>query len=309
MALVLIAPDRDMSPWADALEAIDPNLDIDIWPNIDDHQKVQFAVCWNQPKHVLDQFPNLKAVSSLGAGVDHLINDEALPKSVAICRVVATSLVQQMKEYILGAVINSQRNFVKYLRQQDAGKWQPHNHPLAKDLQIGVMGLGKLGRPVAHQLVQLGYNVSGWSRSPKELSDITTFAGKDQLSSFLNGIQILICLLPLTEETKDILDLNLFKQLDNNAWIINVARGAHLVEEDLIYALDTNILQGAWLDVFREEPLPDKHAFWNRENIIITPHVASITKPTEVADQIVDNYKRVLSGMAPNNLIDPQKGY
>ncbi len=309
MALVLIAPDRNMSPWIDALEAIDPNLDIEIWPHIDDYQKVQFAVCWNQPKHVLDQFPNLKAVSSLGAGVDHLINDETLPKSVAICRVVATSLVQQMKEYILGAVINIQRNFVQYLRQQDADKWQPHNHLLAKDLQIGVMGLGKLGRPVAHQLAQLGYNVSGWSGSPKELSDIRTFAGKKQLSSFLDGIQILICLLPLTEETKDILDLKLFKQLDNNAWIINVARGAHLVEEDLIYALDTNILQGAWLDVFREEPLPDKHAFWNRENIIITPHVASITKPTEVADQIVDNYKRVLSGMAPNNLIDPQKGY
>lgn len=309
MALVLIAPDRNMSPWIDALDAIDPNLDIEIWPHIDDYQKVQFAVCWNQPKHVLDQFPNLKAVSSLGAGVDHLINDETLPKSVAICRVVATSLVQQMKEYILGAVINIQRNFVQYLRQQDADKWQPHNHLLAKDLQIGVMGLGKLGRPVAHQLAQLGYNVSGWSGSPKELSDIRTFAGKKQLSSFLDGIQILICLLPLTEETKDILDLKLFKQLDNNAWIINVARGAHLVEEDLIYALDTNILQGAWLDVFREEPLPDKHAFWNRENIIITPHVASITKPTEVADQIVDNYKRVLSGMDPNNLIDPQKGY
>jgi glyoxylate/hydroxypyruvate reductase A len=298
-----------MSSWKAALANEDPNLEIETWPDIEDKNKVQFAVCWNQPKHVLDSFPNLKAVSSLGAGADHLLEDESLPDSVDICRVVSPSLIQQMKEYVLGSVINIQRNFVHYIRQKDAGKWQAHNHPLAEDLGIGIMGLGELGRPVAEQLAQVGYQVSGWSRSQKKTDNVDTYAGPEELQPFLNNTQILVCLLPLTSETEGILDLDLFKQLKRPAWIINTARGEHLVDEDLIYALDSNILQGAWLDVFPKEPLPDKHAFWNRDNIMITPHIASITKPSEVAEQIVENYKRALSGMDLNHTVDRKKGY
>lgn len=309
MSLLLIAPNRDLSSWTEALKNEDPNLNIEIWPEVQDKKKVQFAVCWNQPEHILDQYPNLKAVSSLGAGADHLLKDESLPDSVDICRVVSPSLIQQMKEYVLAATLNIQRNFVHYIRQKDAGKWQAHNHPLADDLSVGVMGLGKLGQPVARQLAQLGYQVSGWSRSEKDLQNVNTFAGSEQQASFLSGVQILICLLPLTSETDGILNLKLFKQLEQSAWIINVARGEHLVDEDLIYALDSNILQGAWLDVFSEEPLPDKHAFWNRSNIIVTPHIASVTKPSEVAGQIIDNYKRALSGMELNHEVDREKGY
>jgi glyoxylate/hydroxypyruvate reductase A len=309
MSLLLISPDRDMSGWKEALHEVAPSIDIEIWPDVQDPQRVQFAVSWNQPKHVLDSYPNLKAVSSLGAGADHLLTDKFLPKSVDICRVISDSLTQQMKEYVLGAVLNIQRNYAHYIRQKDLGKWQAHNHPLAEDLAIGVMGLGKLGQPVADQLSQLGYSVSGWSRSPKELNNVTTFAGDDEFSGFLAQSQILVCLLPLTSETDSILNLDLFKQLQKPGWIINVARGEHLVDEDLIYALDSNILQGAWLDVFEEEPLPDKHAFWNRKNIIVTPHIASITKPSEVAEQIADNYKRALSGMELNHTVNREKGY
>lgn len=309
MSLLFIAPNRDMSSWEDALTEIDPNVDIEVWPNVEDKKRVQFAVCWDQPKHVLDQYPNLKAVSSLGAGTDHLLQDESLPNSVAICRVVSPSLIQQMKEYVLGATLNIQRNFVHYIRQKDRGKWQAHKHPLSRNLQVGVMGLGKLGRPVAQQLAKMGYRVSGWSRTSKKVTDVQTFAGSEELGPFLNNTQILICLLPLTDETKDILDLDLFKKLKRPGWIINVARGEHLVDEDLIYALDSNFLQGAWLDVFSEEPLPEKHAFWNRTNIIVTPHIASITQPVEVAEQILDNYKRALSGMELNYKVDREKGY
>jgi glyoxylate/hydroxypyruvate reductase A len=258
---------------------------------------------------VLDQYPNLKAISSLGAGTDHLLKDESLPDSVDICRVVSPSLIQQMKEYVLGATLNIQRNFVHYIRQKDLGEWQAHDHPLAKNIAIGVMGLGELGRPVAKQLAQIGYHVSGWSRSSKKIKNVNTYSGSKQLNEFLTKTQILVCLLPLTKETEEILNLDLFKKLKKPAWIINVARGEHLVDEDLIYALDSNILQGAWLDVFNEEPLPNKHAFWNRKNIIVTPHIASITKPAEVAKQIVDNYKRALSGMQLNYQVDRRKGY
>ena len=308
MSLLFVAPNRDLSPWEKAIHEKDPNLDVEIWPDVQDKKRVQFAVCWNHPKHLLDQFPNLKAVSSLGAGADHLLADESLDESVDICRVVSTSLVQQMKEYLLGAVISIQRNFVHYIRQKDRGEWRAHNHPLASELKIGVMGLGELGTPAARQLADAGYTVSGWARTEKNLDHITTYAG-DELESFLNNTQILICLLPLTEKTRGILELETFKQLEQPAWVINAARGEHLVDEDLIYALDSNILSGAWLDVFTEEPLPDKHPFWNRENVIITPHVASVTKPAEVAEQIVDNYKRALSGMELNNKVDRERGY
>jgi len=298
-----------MSSWEQAINKEDPNLDVEIWPNVKEKKRVQFIVSWNQPKNVLDQYPNLKAISSLGAGVDHLLADEALPNGVDVCRVVSPSLVQQMQEYILAAVLNIQRNFVHYIRQKDQGKWQPHNHPLAGELSVGIMGLGELGKPVAKKLADMDYSVSGWSRSEKKLGNIQTFAGTEELPGFLSESQILICLLPLTEETEGILDLDLFKQLKKPAWVINVARGEHLVDEDLIYALDSNILRGAWLDVFSEEPLPEKHPFWNRKNIIITPHVASITKAKEVAPQIVDNYKRALSGMELQHKVDRDRGY
>lgn len=309
MSLLLIAPDRDMSDWEQALQNSDPNLDIEIWPDVEDPKRVQFAVCWNHPKHVLNQYPNLQAVSSLGAGVDHLLADEELPESADICRVVSPSLVQQMKEYVLAAILNIQRNIVHYIHQNEQGRWQPHNHRLSDEVKVGIMGLGELGRPVAQQLANVGYHVSGWSRSAKDIENITTYTGAEEFETFLHNTQLLVCLLPLTQETEGILNLETFKALSNPAWIINVGRGEHLIDEDLIYALDSDILQGAWLDVFSEEPLPDKHPFWNRPNIIITPHIASITQPSESANQIVENYKRALSGMELNHKVDRNKGY
>ncbi|MCW9708606.1 2-hydroxyacid dehydrogenase [Fodinibius salsisoli] len=309
MSLLLVSPNRDMSSWKHAIKDVDPNIDIDTWPAIEDKEKVQFAVCWNHPSHLLDSFPNLKAVSSLGAGVDHLLSDESLPQSVDICRIVSPSLIQQMKEYVLGCVINIRRNFIHYIRQKDQQEWKVHHHANLAGLSIGIMGLGEIGRPVAQQLTEIGYDVSGWSRATKDIANVDCYAGPDQLSSFLEKTQLLICLLPLTKETEGILDLELFKQLKPNSWIINVARGEHLVDEDLIYALDSNILQGAWLDVFSQEPLPGKHAFWNRSNIMLTPHIASITQPDDAADQIVDNYKRALSGLELNHTVDRERGY
>lgn len=309
MSLLLIAPERNMSPWKEAIQRIDPNMEVDIWPAIRDKERVHFAVCWNQPEYVMDSFPHLKAVSSLGAGADHLISDESLPEQVDICRVVSPSLVRQMTEYAAGAVISIRRHFVRYIRQKDQQRWQSHNHAEAFSARIGVMGLGAIGEPVAQQLSQLGYTVSGWSRTPRDLKGISCFAGRSRLADFLKNVQTLICLLPLTDKTEGILDLDLFKQMQSPGWIINVARGDHLVDEDLIYALDSGLLQGAWLDVFSEEPLPDKHPFWNRSNIIITPHVASITPPDEAAEQIVENYKRALSGMDLNNAVDRALGY
>lgn len=309
MSFLLLAPNRNMDPWKEALHNIDPNLDIEIWPNIKSKKHVHFIVAWNHPPNLLDGFPNLKTISSLGAGVDHILRDDSLPENVPVCRVVSGSLVRQMKEYVLAGVLNYQRNFLTYLIQRRNGKWESHPNKNPKDFSIGIMGLGKLGQPTAELLAKLGYNVGGWSRSEKNIEGIETYAGNQDLEQFLLHATLLVCMLPLTEATSGILNLDLFKKLNHPSYLINVARGEHLVEEDLIYALDKGWMEGALLDVFAEEPLPEKHPFWNRENIMITPHISSLTPPEEVAEQLVDNYKRVLSGMEPVNMVERERGY
>lgn len=309
MSLLLVAPNRDMSKWKNAIHKIDSDIDVEIWPNVSDKQRVHFAVCWNHPDHVLDQYPNLKAVSSLGAGADHLLNDESLAEEIAICRVISPSLVQQMKEYVLGAVISIQRNFIHYAQLKEEGLWKPLEHKTANEISVGVMGLGELGKPVASQLSKVGFDVAGWSRTPKSIKGVSSYCGEKEWNDFLESSEILICLLPLTNQTKGILNLDTFKKMKRPGWIINVARGEHLVDEDLIYALDSGILGGAWLDVFSDEPLSDRHAFWNRNNIMITPHVASVTQPEEAAEQIINNYKRALSGMELEYKVERERGY
>lgn len=309
MSLLLLAPKRDMQPWKEALLRADSNLDIKIWPEVERKENVHFIVAWGQPDHVLDSYPNLKAITSLGAGVDHILRDQALPNDVPICRVVSSSLIRQMKEYVLSAILNYQRNFFRYASQRHDKKWKQHPNKSPDAFNIGIMGLGELGKPTARLLSELGYQVRGWSRTGKKIPGVETFAGASDFSAFLNGTTLLVCMLPLTGETSGILDLDTFKALKHPAYLINVARGEHLVEEDLIYALDKGWLEGALLDVFSEEPLPSDHPFWNRKNIMITPHVCSLTPPDEVAEQIVENYKRALSGMELENKVDRGKGY
>jgi len=309
MSLLFIAPNRDMQPWKQAIIGEAPNIDVEIWPNIEQPDRVQFVACWNQPSHMLDHFPNLKAISSLGAGVDHILADESRPKDVSVCRVVAPSLESQMKNYLLNAVLNLQHNTYRYIRQQMQAQWTIHPRKEKADLSIGVMGLGKLGGPVTQMFANMGYTVNGWSKSAKQLPGIKTHTGPEGLQGFLANTNLLICLLPLTPQTHGILDLKLFKQLHHPAHLINVGRGAHLVEEDLIYAIDRGWMTGATLDVFTEEPLPEYHPFWNRKSIMITPHISSTSKPKEIAPQLVENYKRLLSGMKLQNAVDLQKGY
>ncbi len=308
MSLLLIAKNRDMNPWKDALLEVDSNLDIEIWPRVEKKERVTFAVSWNHPEKVLDGYPNLKVVSSLGAGVDHLLKDEAISESVKLVRVMIPSLKSQMADYVLNAIQNYRFHTSRYVDQKREAYWSKHDPVPKEDCTVGLMGLGEMGTAVAEWLLVNGYSVLGWSKSKKEIKGVECF-NESGFDEFLSKSKILVCLLPLTKETSGILELYLFKKLQSPAFIINVARGAHLIEEDLIYALDTGVLKGACLDVFEEEPLPSNHLFWNRPNIMITPHVASITDPNEAAEQIVENYKRSLSGMELLNEVDRVRGY
>ena len=308
MSILLVADNRDMKPFKEAIQAIDSNLDVEIWPAVKDPKRVQFAVSWRHPKNVFANYPNLKVISSLGAGVDHLLSDTDIPQHITFTRVVSPSLAEQMSEYILSSVLNIQRKNHIYFDQQNQGIWKPQTAYQKEDLMIGVMGLGELGQKVCRTLLQNEYKVRGWSRTKKKVEGAETFTEND-LDRFLQDSNLLVCLLPLTEKTSGILNLELFKKMAQPAFLINAARGEHLVEEDLVYALDTGLIEHATLDVFTDEPLPDSHLFWNRSKITITPHVASVTKASEVADLLTENYKALMSGQPLKYVVDREIGY
>lgn len=308
MSILFVAQNREMAPFKSAIEKLDSNMDVEVWPNVKKPERVQFAVAWNHPKNVFDEFPNLQVISSLGAGVDHLFADNTIPENIRFTRVVAPSLSDQMCDYVLGSVLNILQRTEVYYDQQKQGEWKPQKAYRKKDLTVGVMGLGAIGKKVAERLVSNEFSVRGWSSSKKEIEGVKTYS-TDQLDAFLSQTNILVCLLPLTGETEGILDLELFKELKKPGFIINVARGEHLVEEDLIYSLDIDLVEHAVLDVFSKEPLPESHPFWGRKKITITPHVASVTDADEVAELLLDNYKRLLSGIDLLHEVDRKKGY
>lgn len=308
MSLLLIAPNRNLQPLSDELLSIDPNLDVEIWPKVKNKDQVTFAVTWDHPKNIFGSYPNLKTASSLGAGVNHLLDDESLADDINLARLITPSLKNEMAEYILQAVLTYRHHTVRYVDQKREAYWDKHTLIPKEDAVIGIMGVGEMGVSASELLVKNGYAVNGWSRSKKNIDGVSSFS-ENELDEFLSETNILICLLPLTEKTEGILDLELFKQLKKPAYLINVGRGQHLVEEDLIYAIDTGVLAGAWLDVFEEEPLPSNHLFWNRPKIMITPHIASVTDPKEAAKQIIENYKRSLSGIELINPVDREMGY
>ena len=308
MSILLISRTRNMEPYRDALINLDNNLDVEVWPEVKSKDRVSFAVAWKQPKNQFSVYPNLKVISSLGAGADHLLKDDSIPQHIALTRVVAPTLTDQMSDYVLLSVLAMIRHFHDYNKQQVWADWKPHTDYKKEDIMVGVMGLGQIGRNTAEHLAKNGFNVSGWSNSKKSIPNVVTYS-KEQLDPFLAASNILVCLLPLTKETKDILNLSLFKKLGKPGFLINAARGSHLVEEDLIYALDMGLLDYATLDVFQKEPLPESHPFWGRDNITITPHVASVTQPEEVAEVILENYKRMRSNMDLLYRVDRYKGY
>jgi glyoxylate/hydroxypyruvate reductase A len=232
-----------------------------------------------------------------------------VPPGVPIARLVDASMIHAMSEYILTAVLYHTRQFDLFQQDKSQKKWQTRIPLHPQYVRVGIMGLGHLGVDAAQKLRLLGFQVSGWSRTAKQVEGISAWAGTDALEEFLAQANVLVCLLPLTRATHGILNRRTFDWLPAGAYIINAARGEHLVEEDLLTALDSGHLSGACLDVFRQEPLPEAHPFWNHPRIAMTPHVASLTDPRAVAPQIVENYHRVRSGLAPLHVIDIEKGY
>ncbi len=306
MSVLLICTGRDPKIWVNALRDQQPNLKLYVYPEAHDPKEITYAVTWKHPKGIFKKYPNLEVIASIGAGVDHIINDPEIPKSALITRVIDDQLTKDMSSFVLALVLDKMRNMSQHHYEK---KWSPLPYTTAEQEKIGIMGLGVLGKAAALTFVKNDFKVSGWSKTKKHIEGVTTYNGQKGLKEFVKETSILICLLPLTSETDRILNKELFEQLPKGAYIINVARGEHLVEHDLLEMLDSGQLSGASLDVFRTEPLPEEHPFWKHPKVHVSPHIASVTDPKKVAHQLIENYKRMMERKPLKNVVELKKQY
>ncbi|MFD0933487.1 2-hydroxyacid dehydrogenase [Psychroflexus salinarum] len=308
MSILLVSTTRNPDKWFSTLKEKNKSLDIQIYPDVERPEDVEFAISWKHPEGLYKDFPNLKVIASMGAGVNHILKDDELPEGVKVTRIVDDQLTKDMSQFVLLQCLAVSRNLFIHLQDQSNKNWKPKSYQTPEKTSVGIMGYGVLGQEAGKVLKANGFDVIGYANSSKTVDGIQVY-GADRLDDFLSKTQILVCLLPVTSETKGILDMDVFKKLKEKAYLINVARGEHLVEADLISAVDKDIIEGASLDVFQEEPLPETHPFWNHPKIQITPHVASMTDPESVANQLLENYKRMQNGDSLMNEVDVSKGY
>lgn len=309
MGIVIIEQDGKPKIWKEAFRK--RGSEIPVYGHLEEHQKnnIKMALVWKPPQGAFKDYPNLGCIASTGAGVDFLFKDKDLPKNIPITRVVDEYLAKDMSEHVLAVIFDYLKNLNQYKQDQFNRVWKPKRYHRIDDLTVGIMGLGALGKVLAKNLVKYGFKVQGWSNSKKNIKNLKTYVGVEEQIQFLSSTQILVCLLPLTKETAGILDNNLFEQLPKGAFIVNVARGGHLVDNDLLMMIEKGHLSGASLDVYHQEPLPKGHPYWDHPKIHMTPHCASVSDPDSIVPQILENYQRLIAGEELLNLVSRIKGY
>ena len=308
MALLYHSGD-DPERWRTAFRECAPELELRVWPDIGEASDITAAMVFNPPHGVLASLPNLKLIISRGFGVDHLFTDPALPPHVPIVRLVDPSAICQMTQYVVLATLRYHRRMDEIEDAWRRGEWRKVPPPDTAKTVVGVLGLGVLGRDAAEKLASLGFSVRGWSRTEKEIPGITCFHAAQGLGPFLGECRIVICLLALTPETESILCAETFAGLPAGAFVINAGRGRHLVEDDLIAALDSGHLGGATLDVFRVEPLATEHPFWRHPKVRITPHIAADGIARTAAPIAAENIRRADAGEPLLHQVDPARGH
>jgi len=294
--------------WLQALRQALPHADIQVW-HADDKAPADYAIVWQPPRAMLLDHPELKAVFNLGAGVDAILKLNVVPEQLPLIRIDDGGMAQQMAEFATHATLRYYRRLDQYEQQARQGLWQPLAPYEKADFGIGILGLGTLGQGIAVRLQQLGFQVSGWSRSRKSVTGVDSFAGADELNAFLQRSRVLICMLPLTSGTIGILNRSTLSQLPRGAYLINLARGAHLVEADLLPLLEQGQLAGASLDVFAQEPLGPDHPFWRDPRITVTPHISALTVRSIAAQQIAAKLVALQNGETVAGLVDRRRGY
>ena len=306
MKITFCCTDTKAEPWLQGLAAVLPGAEISVWqPGA---PQADYAVVWAPPQQFMDEQAGLKALFNIGAGVDALLKLR-LPPQALVVRLDDAGMAVQMAEYVCHAVIRHFREFDGYEADMAAGRWGYRKPRLRSDFPIGVMGLGVLGERVARALAQFDFPINGWSRTPKSIDGVRAFTGAEQFNDFLSASRVLVNLLPLTPDTANVMNQDTLGRLQPGAYVINVARGAHLVEEDLLALIDSGHVAGATLDVFRTEPLPAGHAFWNHPRITITPHTSARTLRDESIAQIARKMAALERGEAVAGIVNPARGY
>jgi len=306
MNITLCCTDTKVEPWLQGLQAALPGADITVWqPGA---PQADYAVVWTPPQQFLDEQPGLRALFNIGAGVDALLKLR-IPPGCRVVRIDDGGMAVQMAEYVCHAVVRHFRELDAYEADMRAGRWGFRRPRVRAEFPVGVMGLGVLGERVARALAHFDFPVNGWSRSAKALDGIRTYSGAEGFHGFLAASRVLVNLLPLTPETQDIIGRDTLARLQPGGYVINVARGAHLVEEDLLAAIDSGHLAGATLDVFRTEPLPAGHPFWTHPKITATPHTSARTLREESIAQITRKMAVLQRGEPVAGTVDPARGY
>ena len=308
MSILIVAKNKDLEPWIKEFLKKDKTLSIEIYPNIKDKDKITMVLMWSKSDINFKEYKNLKCISSMGAGVNHILENTSINKDVAITKIVDKNLINSMWEYLLTCTMNVVTNQYKYINQKQTKLWKQQSSKPISEYTIGIMGLGQLGKNTAINFEKIGFKVKGYSNTRKCIDNIKCYNKKEK-NEFKKDIDILINLMPLTKINYEIFNLEFFKTLKKGCYFINVGRGEHIKDDDLIIALEQNMLSVATLDVFRTEPLEKHHPFWDNDKIIITPHSASITNPVSVINQILNNYKKLNKNEELLHQIDKTKGY
>jgi glyoxylate/hydroxypyruvate reductase len=294
--------------WAAIHAQLAPDMQFHVWPDLPDPSAVRYVIAWKLPDDLLAQLPGLEVLFSIGAGVDQL-DLSRLPARVPLVRMIEPALIEEMTSYVALAVLALHRNLPGYVAQQRTESWRTLPIKAAAQTRVGILGLGVLGAAVTRGLAPFGFQLHGWSRTRKEIDGLTAHAGDDGLDTMLALSDILVCLLPLTPDTRGIMDARRFAQLPAGAAFVNAARGGHVVEADLIAALDGGHLSAAFLDVFGAEPLPAASRLWSHPKVIVTPHVAATTNATTAAEALVANIRRHQRGQPMQGVVDRRRGY
>ena len=290
-------------------EALGRPMVVRCWPEIGPPDDVEVVLAWKAPAGALTKFPKLRLIVSLGMGVDHLLQDPALPAGIPIVRIMDSGLVGQMAEYALYFALRHHRDMAAYEASQRRGEWKVEPFVDTIDRRVGIMGLGAIGTDVAKKFATIGFPTAGWSRTPRTIDGVQCFHGDAELGNFLARSDILVNVLPLTPTTRGMIDARFLGQLPKGAYLINMGRGPTVVDTDLIAAMDSGHIAGAALDVFHHEPLPAAHAFWTHPKVLVTPHIAGETNPRTAAESVAENIRRMDAGQPLIHTIDRAAGY
>ncbi|RDK04106.1 2-hydroxyacid dehydrogenase [Paraburkholderia lacunae] len=313
MKILFYMPHADAASWLYDFARVLPDAELREW-QAGDTAPADFAIVWRPPRDMLAGRDDLRAIFNLGAGVDAILALEherpgTLPRNAKLVRLEDTGMAPQMAEYVTHAVLRYMRRFDEYQMLQSARRWQELEAHPRETFTVGVLGLGVLGAHVAQAVAAFGMPVRGYSRSARQIDGVTTFAGEAQFDAFLDGVKVLVNLLPHTPDTGDVLNARTFSKLARGAYLINVARGGHLVEQDLLEALASGQLAAATLDVVREEPLPPDHLFWREPRITITPHISALTLREESVAQVAQKITALMRGETVSGVVDIGRGY